>query len=213
MKIEKLEPLGEQSGRLLLVLENGERIKTSPTVAADLGLSAGMELSEQTLAALREAVKKAAVRQRAARIVSATSISEKELRRRLVRKGESPEDADEAADWLKNLHFLDDGETAAQLARAAAQKGYGPARIRNILREKGIPQELWDEAMAGLPGPDGAIDRFLRQRFGGEAPDEKTVKKTVDALLRRGHSWRAIADGLRRYQQDLELQEPDMEEP
>ncbi len=39
---------------------------------------------------------------------------------------------------------------------------------------------------------DGAIDTFLRQKLDGRALDEKLIKKTADALLRRGHSWQDV---------------------
>ena len=205
MKLEELRPLDERQERVLLVLEGGEKLKTNTAVAAELGLFAGMELADGELAALRAAVKKDAARQRAARIVSCAAVSEKELRHRLVRKGETPEDAEDAAEWLKGLHFLNDEQTAAQLARSAARKGYGKARIQGILHEKGIPRELWDAALESLPEPDGAIDEFLQKRFGGGDPDERTVQRAVDALRRRGHGWQDIQNGLRRYRDGLEL--------
>ena len=54
---------------------------------------------------------------------------------------------------------------------------------------------------------DDAIDRFLARRWQGTDPDEKEIKKAVDALIRRGHSWKDIQSGLRRYRADLELEE------
>ena len=54
---------------------------------------------------------------------------------------------------------------------------------------------------------DDAIDRLLARRWQGTAPDEKEIKKAVDALIRRGHSWKDIQSGLRRYRADLELEE------
>ena len=63
-----------------------------------------------------------------------------------------------------------------------------------------------------MPPMDDAIDRFLRQRLKGSEPDEKTVQKTVQALLRRGHSWGDIQSALRRYQTGLELEDEFMEE-
>ena len=40
-----------------------------------------------------------------------------------------------------------------------------------------------------------------------EIKNEKEVKRTVDALIRRGHSWKDIQSGLRRYRVGLELEE------
>ena len=54
---------------------------------------------------------------------------------------------------------------------------------------------------------DGAIDKFLHQRLDGRALDEKLIKKTADALLRRGHSWQDVRNGLRRYRDGLDLEE------
>ena len=69
----------------------------------------------------------------------------------------------------------------------------------------GIIQQ--DDALADLPEMDDAIDRFLARRWQGKDPDDKEVKRTVDALIRRGHSWKDIQAGLRRYRADLELEE------
>ncbi len=84
---------------------------------------------------------------------------------------------------------LDDGAYAAALVRHCGDMGYGPRRAREKLREKGVPQELWDEALDELP-PDGEqIDRFLQSKLHGRAPEDKEKKRLTDALLRRGFSW------------------------
>lgn len=150
---------------------------------------------------------KASAKARAVRIVSATGISREELQRRLTQKGETPQDAREAVEWLSDLQLLDDGKTAEQLVRSAVNKGYGKARIRQILFEKRIPEEYWEDALALVPEMDGAVDKFLQQRFRGREPEEKEIKRAVDALLRRGHSWSDIRAGLRRYSDSLDLEE------
>ena len=54
---------------------------------------------------------------------------------------------------------------------------------------------------------DDAIDRFLAAKLRGRPADEKTIKKTIDALLRRGFSYGEIREALRRYEADLEENE------
>ena len=95
----------------------------------------------------------------------------------------------------------------AVLVRSASMRGYGAARAKSILYEKGIPKELWDEALEDLPEMDGAIDTFLRRKLDGRTLDAKQIKKTVDALLRRGHSYHDIQAGLRRYEASLSLEQ------
>ena len=196
-----------QSKRVKLLFDDDTVLKTQPYLIADLGLYSGMELSESDYQALLAAAGKASAKARAVRIVAAAGVSEKELQKRLVQKGEDTQDAEEAVGWLKELHLLDDRETARQLVTSAVSKGYGRARIKNILYEKGIPQEYWADALDAVPEMGDAIDRFLARRWQGTAPDEKEIKKAVDALIRRGHSWKDIQSGLRRYRADLELEE------
>ena len=196
-----------QSKRVKLLFDDDTVLKTQPYLIADLGLYSGMELSESDYQALLAAAGKASAKARAVRIVAAAGVSEKELQKRLVQKGEDTQDAEEAVGWLKELHLLDDRETARQLVTSAVSKGYGRARIKNILYEKGIPQEYWADALDTVPEMDDAIDRFLARRWQGTAPDEKEIKKAVDALIRRGHSWKDIQSGLWRYRADLELEE------
>ena len=211
MRLERLELL-PQSGKCKLVFEDGSVLKTQPYLVADFGLYVGIELDEEQMQSLYAATKKASAQERAVRIVAASGVSEKELKKRLVQKGEDETDAADAVGWLKELNLLDDAKTAQQIADSAAARGYGRARIRNLLYEKGIPREYWDEVLSRVPPMDDAIDRFLRQRLKGSEPDEKTVQKTVQALLRRGHSWGDIQSALRRYQTGLELEDEFMEE-
>ena len=86
----------------------------------------------------------------------------------------------------------------------APHRGYGRARAKSILYEKGIPKELWDEALSEFGETDGAIDAFLRKKLSGRTLDQKTIKKAVDALIRRGHSYHDIQEGLRRLEADCE---------
>ena len=200
MRIEKIEPTGSRD-YVRLRFSGGISLRTPATVAAELGLRAGQELSGEELALLKEKTGQVSARLRAVRIIAASGVSEKELRRRLVQKGERPEHAEEAVQWLDDLHLLDDRETARQIVARGAARGYGKARVRQMLYEKGIDRELWDEALSQLPPPDDAIDRFLEKRLDG---DPKTLKKTTDALLRRGYSWEDIREGLERYRLSLE---------
>lgn len=211
MKLDKMQQTAS-GGQLLLIFSDETRLKAPTFVAADFGLFPGKELTDDEMQALRAAVSKARTRERAVRSIAASALSEKELSKRLVQKGASETDAQETVDWLRELRLLDDAETARQLAQSAAAKGYGASRIRSILYEKGIPREFWDEAMTDLPQSDGAIDKFLHQRLDGRALDDKMIKKTVDALLRRGHSWRDIDAGLRRYREGLSFSAEGLEE-
>lgn len=206
MKLEKLEPL-DSPNYLRLIFEDGKRLKAPAFKVVELGLTPGAEVTPEVFLALENAQSLASCKERAVRILTASGLSKKELQKRLVQKGESGEDAEAAVAWLEELHLIDDLETAKQLVRSACLRGYGAARAKSILYEKGIPKEFWDEALAELSEMDNAIDTFLRRKLDGRTLDAKQIKKTVDALLRRGHSYHDIQAGLRRYEASLSLEQ------
>ena len=207
MTIDRIEPLPLQEHVFQLHFSDGTVIKTQDYVIADLGLYPGVEIDGEKLRELQAAVGLASAKNRAVRIVSASGVSKKELERRLTQKGETAHDAKAAVEWLSELELLDDAKTAEQLVRSAVHKGYGKARIKQILYEKRIPEEFWEDALLQVPDMDDAVDHFLHQRLKGRELDQKELKRTIDALLRRGHSWSDIRSGLRRYSDSLDLEE------
>lgn len=191
MRIESLKTTPDRAGRFWLTFSDGTRLGLYRQTVEDFGLYAGKELPDGELAALREAAGKMSAKMRAVRIVSATSVSKKDLESRLVRKGEDPTQAREAVEWMEELRLLDDRNTAEQVVHACIAKGYGLQRAKQALYEKRIPKEYWQEALADYPDQQERIEAFLRARLDGDS-DEKQMKRAVDALLRRGHSYGTI---------------------
>jgi len=130
-------------------------------------------------------------------------LSRRDLEKKLQEKGASETEARYAGEWLEAIGALDDGAYAAALVRHCGDMGYGPQRAREKLREKGVPQELWDEALDELP-PDGEqIDRFLQSKLHGRSPEDKEKKRLTDALLRRGFSWGEVRSAWGRYGSEI----------
>lgn len=205
MKVNAVEQTRSPAGKLRVRLEDGSSLLLMPAVVGDFGLYAGAEVEERLLKEIRRANAAASAKNRAVRIVSAAAVTRDELEKRLVRKGENPEDAKAAVQWLEELKLVDDRQVAEQVVRSGAARGYGAARIRQMLYAKGVPREYWEEALEALPEQADAIDDFLRRRFRGRQPDRNEWKKAADALLRRGHSWDDIRSGLERYAPEEEF--------
>ena len=157
----------------------------------DFGLYAGLELSEEEMQRLRTAASEMSAKMRAVRIVAASSVSKKDLQQRLIHKGEDPEQAKKAVQWMADMDLLDDRKTAEQIIRRSLSKGYGLARAKQALYEKRIPKEYWDEALEDYPDQLDRIESFLRSRLDDDS-DERDVKRAIDALIRRGHSYGSI---------------------
>lgn len=172
-----------------MFLEDGACLKITEQELLDFGLRAGDELDETTLARLKEAAGVSNVKATAADLIGKRAMSRTSLEKKLKEKGASEADARYAAEWLEAIGAINDADYAALLARHYGEMGYGPQRVRDKLYEKGVPRELWDEALDQLPEGGEQIDRFLQSKLRGRTPDEKEKKRLTDALLRRGYSW------------------------
>ena len=191
MRIDRLVPAPDRAGRFTVAFEDGSVMRLYRQTVEDHGLYPGKELSKEEYEKLRQDAGKMSARMRAVRIVSAANVSRRDLEERLVRKGEDPVQAKAAVHWMEDLHLVDDRATAEQVVHSCISKGYGLSRAKQALYEKKIPREYWEDALADYPDQSDKIGTFLRSRLDAES-DQREIKRAVDALLRRGHSYGAI---------------------
>lgn len=188
MKLETLKSTPDRTGRYWATFDDGTRLGLYRQTVEDFGLYPGQELTDRELERLRREAGQMSAKMRAVRIVSASNVSSRDLEERLVRKGEDPAQASEAVAWMEELHLVDDRETARQVVRSCVAKGYGLARARQALYQKRIDKAYWEEALEDYPDQSARIADFLRSRLDANA-DDRQIRRAVDALLRRGHSY------------------------
>ena len=203
MRIDFISQNPDRAGCYRVKFSDESTLRLYRQTLEDFGLYRGMELDDSQLSALKTAAGKMSAKMRAVRIVSASSVSCRDLEQRLKRKGETEEDARQAVAWMEDLHLLDDRNTAEQVVHSCIRKGYGKSRAKQVLFEKRIPRELWEEALEDYPDQMDKIMDFLRSRLDGEA-DDRAVKRAVDALIRRGHSYGLIRQALQELSMETE---------
>ena len=196
MRIDLLKTTPDRAGRYWITLETGKKMALYRQTVEDFALYSGKELSDEEWKALQDHAGQMSAKMRAVRIVSASSVSKRDLEERLVRKGEDPDQAKKAVEWMEDLHLVSDRNTAEQVVHSCISKGYGLQRAKQALYEKRIPKEYWDEALEDYPDQMDRILSFLRSRLDEES-DDREVKKAIDALLRRGHSYGTIREALK----------------
>ena len=211
MRIAKLLPSQRIQGRWLCHLEDGTILRVTENEVACFGLYSGMELTQELRGRLEEAVRRGEAKEKALRLLSGRPMSRKELvdkltaRPRDKEKEPIPEElAEEAADRLEELGYLNDAEYARTVARHYAAKGYGERKLRDELWKRGVPREYWDQALEEVQDPTDAMDAFIRRKLMGRTPDRETLGKLSAALARRGYRWEDIRAALSRYGETFE---------
>ena len=203
MRIDLLKTTPDRAGRYFVKFEDESTMRLYRQTVEDFALYTGKELSDEEMAALREAAGRMSAKMRAVRIVSASSVTKRDLEQRLVRKGEDPTQAKEAVEWMSDLSLLDDARVAEQVVSRCIAKGYGLARAKQALYEKRVPKQYWEDALADYPDMEEKIEDFLRSRLDGSS-DQKDVKRAIDALMRRGHNYGAIRRALNQLRLEMD---------
>ena len=203
MRINKLSSAPDRAGRYRTELEDGTILRLYRQTVEDFCLYSGKELTPEEYQALEIAAGEMSAKMRAVRIVSASGVSRRELERRLVQKGEDPDQAKAAVEWMLDLSLIDDRKTAEQIVSRCISKGYGISRAKQALYEKRIPKDLWEEALYNYPDQHDEIFDYLKSKLNADS-QEKDIRRVIDALLRRGHSYSSIRKALNQLSFDTE---------
>ena len=206
MRIESLKTTPDRAGRYWATFSDGTKMGLYRQTVEDFGLYIGKELEDEEYERLQTAAGEMSAKMRAIRILSASNVSKRDLHQRLIHKGEDPDQARKAIEWMEDLDLLDDRKTAQLIVEKCIAKGYGLARAKQTLYEKQIPKSLWDEVLADYPDQTEKIVDLLRSKLGDEW-DQKDLKRAIDAAMRRGHSYHEIRRALQILQADDDFPE------
>lgn len=204
MVIQELKPSQRIKGRWLAVLEDGSILRIGENQVVDFALYTGKELSEEEAEALQGSAQRQQRKEKALELLARKPQSRWELEKKLAQWGAEEDEVQTVCDRMEQLGYLNDAEYAARVVRHYSAKGFGPGKLRDELYRRGVPRDLWQEAMDQAEDPAQSIDAFVAKKLAGKTADRQTLKKVSDALARRGYRWPDINDALRRYGAETE---------
>ena len=199
MVIQELKPSKRIEGRWLAVLEDGSILRLGESEVIDFALYTGKELTDREAEALLDSARRSGLKEKALDLLTRKPQSRKELERKLKEWGAGEAESAALYDRMEELGYLNDASYAAQVVRYYSAKGFGEKKLRDELYRRGIPREMWDDALEQAQDPAEAIDAFVAKKLAGKDLDRKQLQKVSAALARRGYSWSDINDALRRY--------------
>ena len=126
------------------------------------------------------------IRAKAIELLVRREHSRLELRQKLMQRGFPAEGIDSALNALAEEGLLNESRYAEIYACSRADKGYGPLRIASELRERGIPQELVEQALAGLENDwPSKLSELHRKRFKSLTPADTAGRMQQTRVFRQ----------------------------
>ena len=190
-----------QKGRgkkIHILIDDEYRLTVSQDFWFGQSILSGDEITDEEFAAFEEAASSNRALTRAVGILSNRDHCAKELERKVARTN-APEYAHEAVERLKELGYLDDERYARNLAEELYERRHmSPKRIEQELILRGVDRETASICAQDLEGDEKTrITELLNTKFRGKFSDEKSKRRTFNALLRLGYSSSDIFSAMR----------------
>ena len=212
MAVRTVTALRAHRKKLIRVYLDGEyAFSVRPNLAK--GLQVGEELETELIESLRQKDAFEAARDRALHFLSFRPRSEDEVRRFLTKKGCDSAVVSDVLKRLGDAALLNDAQFAAfWVENRETFRPKGLFGLRYELREKGVADDIIDEALAGL-NPAQSAYRAAAPRAARMAHLERDVffRRLTGFLQRRGFAYEVIGATVRKLWDEMndENQESD----
>ena len=199
MELTAAEP--RRKGLVQLYLDGEEAVKLDREVFLRAGLRPGDQISDEELHQLILDSDARRAKEKALYLLEHRNHSKRELTEKIARTAASWEAAEAAAGQMEELGLVDDQAYARDRAREMfLRKRWGPLRVKQELRRKGIDGELIEELLEEYRQRDEGglvaenVRAVLETKYSGWREDEKQRRRAFASLQRRGYSYEEIRE-------------------
>ena len=194
-----------KEGRYVVAVDGRPAHTVSLDIIDQLKLCVGGAVDAAGEAALEGAAAALQTYDRALNLLAFQARSARDLRRKLVQKGEPAEHVERAIERLTAQGLLDDAQFARQLARSkVASQGASRRRLQQEMFKRGVAREVADEAIAEVYEDEQVdegvlVEEVARKKVCSLAKlDPEARRRRLYAFLaRRGYEGEAIRRAMR----------------
>ncbi len=200
-KITALESQ-RRRGRLNIFVDDQFILGVGETVAADLGLRVGREITPETLREVAGAEEVHKATEAALVLLEVRARARREIETRLAQKGYDDLVITQVLEKLTRLGLLDDAQFAAQWVEAKTRAGgsrpVGRRRLSSELFGKGVAKDQIAEAVEKVTNDDElALARAAAGKKVRIVPTDREAlqaerRKLMGFLQRRGFGWEVV---------------------
>lgn len=134
----------------------------------------------------------------AAKLLSFCDRSEKEIREKILKKGYSEAECEEAVAFCREYGYINDERFASHFVHDAINlKKLGKMRIVMELRQKGVSEEIIEAALEDCDDEKELLKAQMEKRFSNaDLTDKKVKNKIFGYFARRGFKTRDILSAM-----------------
>ncbi len=139
-----------------------------------------------------------------------TDYSEKTLYQKIVAGGISDAAAARAVARLKELGLVDDQRLAKRLAQQMADTNISKRESYAKLYNKGIPATIIKSVLEDTDFDElSQVLAVIEKKYRNKMSDKENIQKVYAALVRKGFSYSAVREAIKKYTQEIEFYEED----
>lgn len=205
MKIIKLSD--RRKGLTALILEDNSELLLDSEIVILNNLQPGVILDDPDALLYESDLKRA--KSRALWYLSRGDLSEKRLSEKLSMGGFMPSAVYGAVDRMKELDLINDKRYAERLFEALCSAGASKKEILYKMQNKGISFALAKQLVNDECENDEQerLRHLVSTKYALKLTDEEGVRKTFNALVRRGFSFSDVREVLKEYSEEIENSE------
>ncbi|MBQ1279069.1 MAG: regulatory protein RecX [Clostridia bacterium] len=188
-----------------LMLSGGREVLLDKSFVAERCIRAEQSVTEEQITEWIAESDYARARSRALWFLDRADHSEKALYEKLIRADISPAACARAIARLKELGLLDDVRYAERMAERLMESNVSRREAYSKMLLKGLPRDIVNAALDGVEVDESAqLLSLIEKKYKLKLQSPENTPKVYAALVRKGFSYGAVRDALKKYSEDLE---------
>ena len=186
IQVISFENLGK--GKIRISFENGESCIVYYSEVRGLHLEAGTYISREIYEKIFEEIVGKRAKKRALHLLEQMDRTEQQLREKLMASEYPARCVEDAIEYVKRFHYLDDERYALTFTRYKKDK-MSRQQIKLKLMSKGIARDIISNVIEEEYDTDETVqirNLLEKKHFSSENSDEGEFRRTYNYLLRRG---------------------------
>ncbi|MBR7133849.1 MAG: RecX family transcriptional regulator [Clostridia bacterium] len=186
----------------------GTELLLDREVCAEKGLCEGTVISEAEVEEIKGYSDYVRAKNRALWYLDRSDYTEKALYTKLLRAGFDKRACAAVLARLVELGVVDDVRFAERYAERCVESNISEREALSKMLSKGVPYDIAKSALADLAPDEAAqIAALIKKKYAYKLTCERGTEKVFAALVRRGFSYGAVREAMKKYNDELEFGE------